>query len=95
MLAIVLSLGLVATWSSLSRGGDVSLLYAPEALAALDPGTRGGGKALRVPIQSQFVGAPTDYDGSRHPQRGLERRGWGWKHLEDYRGYLYFMEGSW
>jgi hypothetical protein len=32
-------------------------------------------------------------DSARPSQRSpVSKRGWGWKHLEDYKGYLYFIE---
>lgn len=93
MLAVVVLQLVITTASCLSTTAKkIPVLYKPEAIAGLDlPQTES--KAVRIPIQQIYVNGSTNSTGSRHPQRSLGKRGWGWKHLEDYRGYLYFMDG--
>ena len=81
---------LLATLVTLCLCQSTTPRYRPQ-LPSLSSAGEPESKVWRIPVQREYLNA-SDGTEVAYRRRRLAERGWGWKHLEDYRGFLYFIE---
>jgi hypothetical protein len=96
MLAFLFSLVFIAYFSHAENAYPnlVGPVNRPPSPGRRSPSATGL-KALRFPLSHQYI-EPTSSSDTNIVRDDdlLSKRGWGWKRLEDYRGYMYLIDSK-